>query len=213
MAVSSRAAAAWCEQRSHECPAEGRRTALDGGVTGSRALRGRSKCSRNMFPIIVYSFTAHNHRVSRVRNGRPREAARSVAVPSPAAASTGLSPVRRRASTEHLGSAPGGPSQPPCPACTPSRPKFRANAASVAPWLRSPAKLLSLRGQPFSPGSIAFTRARISRFRAALPPRGRWQEVASSIRARPGLPRRWAGAPATGPSRRPGRTRGRGGSS
>ena len=63
-------------------------------------------------------------------------------------------------------------------------------------------------GQPFSPGNIAFTRARISRFRAALPPRGRWQEVASSIRARPGLPRRWAGAPATGPSRRPGRTRG-----
>ena len=136
MAVSSRAAAAWCE-RSHECPAEGRRAALDGGVTGSRALKGRSKCSRNMFPIIVYAFTAHNHRVSRVRNGRPREAARSVAVPSPAAASTGLS-VRRRASTEHLGSAPGGPSQPPCPACTPSRPKFRENAASVAPWLRSP---------------------------------------------------------------------------
>ena len=117
-------------------------------------------------------------------------------------------PVRRRASTEHLGSAPGGPSQPPCPACTPSRPKFRANAASVAPWLRSPAKLLSLRGQPFSPGSIAFTRARRSRFRAALPPRGRWQEVASSIRARPGLPRRWAGAPATGPGRWPWRTRG-----
>ena len=57
MAVSSRAAAAWCE-RSHECPAEGRRTALDGGVTGSRALKGRSKCSRNMFPIIVYAFTA-----------------------------------------------------------------------------------------------------------------------------------------------------------
>ena len=50
--------------------------------------------------------------------------------------------------------------------------------------------------------------ARRSRFRAALPPRGRWQEVASSIRARPGLPRRWAGASATGPSRRPGRTRG-----
>ena len=143
--VSSRAAAAWCE-RSHECPAEGRRAALDGGVTGSRALKGRSKCSRNMFPIIVYAFTAHNQRVAhrRVRNGRPRQAARSVAVPSPAAASTGLS-VRRRASTEHLGSAPGGPSQPPCPACTPSRPKFRENAASVAPWLRSPAKLLSLR--------------------------------------------------------------------
>ena len=57
-------------------------------------------------------------------------------------------------------------------------------------------------------GSIAFTRARISRFRAALPPRGRWQEVASSIRARPGLPGRWAGAPATGPGRWPWRTRG-----
>ena len=145
--------------------------------------------------------TVSSHR--RVRNGRPRHAARSVAVPSPA----GLS-VRRRASTEHLGSAPGGPSQPPCPAFTPSRPKFRANAASVAPWLRSPAKLLSLRGQPFSPGSIAFTRARISPSRAAAPPRGRWQEVASSIRARPGLPRRWAGAPATGPGRWPWRTRG-----
>ena len=93
--------------------------------------------------------TVSSHR--RVRNGRPRHAARSVAVPSPAAPSTGLS-VRRRASTEHLGSAPGGPSQPPCPAFTPSRPKFRANAASVAPWLRSPAKLLSLRGQPFLAG-------------------------------------------------------------
>ena len=50
--------------------------------------------------------------------------------------------------------------------------------------------------------------ARRSRFRAALPPRGRWQEVASSIRARPGLPGRWAGAPATGPGRWPWRTRG-----
>ena len=90
---------------------EGRR-----GVTSPRGLKGRSHCSRNMFPIIVYAFTAHNQRVAhrRVRNGRPRQAARSVAVPSPAAASTGLS-VRRRASTEHLGSAPGGPSQPPCP--------------------------------------------------------------------------------------------------
>ena len=110
-------ARAWCERS----PNVRRKVdALDGGVTGSRALKGRSKCSRNMFPIIVYAFTAHNHRVThrRVRNGRPRQAARSVAVPSPAAASTGLS-VRRRASTEHLGSAPGGPSQPPCPAFTP----------------------------------------------------------------------------------------------
>ena len=57
-------------------------------------------------------------------------------------------------------------------------------------------------------GSIAFTRARISRFRAALPPRGRWQEVASSIRARPGLLRRCTGASATGPARGPWGTRG-----
>ena len=72
---------------------KGRRVARDGGVTSTRGLKERSHCKRNMFPIIVYAFTAHNHRVThrRVRNGRPRQAARSVAVPSPAAASTGLS--------------------------------------------------------------------------------------------------------------------------
>ena len=53
-------ARAWCERS----PNVRRKVdALDGGVTGSRALKGRSKCSRNMFPIIVYAFTAHNHRV------------------------------------------------------------------------------------------------------------------------------------------------------
>ena len=37
---------------------KGRRVARDGGVTSTRGLKGRSHCKRNMFPIIVYAFTA-----------------------------------------------------------------------------------------------------------------------------------------------------------
>ena len=37
---------------------KGRRVARDGGVTSTRGLKGRSNCKRNMFPIIVYAFTA-----------------------------------------------------------------------------------------------------------------------------------------------------------
>ena len=74
--------------------------------------------------------------------------------------------------------------------------------------LEAPAKLLSLRRAAHPRREDPSQAARRSRFRAALPPRGRWQEVASSIRARPGLPGRWAGAPATGPGRWPWRTRG-----
>ena len=37
---------------------KGRRVARDGGVTSTRGLKERSHCKRNMFPIIVYAFTA-----------------------------------------------------------------------------------------------------------------------------------------------------------
>ena len=74
--------------------------------------------------------------------------------------------------------------------------------------LEAPAKLLSLRRAADPRRENPSQAARRSRCRAALPPRRRWQGVAWSIRAHPGLPRRCTGAPATGPGRRRWRTRG-----
>ena len=73
--------------------------------------------------------------------------------------------------------------------------------------LDAPAKLLSLRRSRSSRREDLSHGTRRPPSRGAPPPRRRQQEVAWSIRARPGLLRRCTGASATGPARGPWGTR------
>ena len=171
----------------------------------------RSICSKHMFYPIIYAFAAHEHRhvpdararQERVLDGRAidDDVAR---LSAPTCACDAAGPrssavprlvLRRSAVTifHRL-----------CTIAT----QMQRKRCERRVLLEAPAKLLSLRRAADPRREDPSQAARRSRFRAASPPRRRWQEVAWSICARPGLPRRWAGAPATGPARRPWRTRG-----